>query len=382
MPDIPPAPKPEAKGIGFGLGCIQFVPKAEWVESLSVAQYLSDLEDSLRSLHAVSEVEAENRSDLTSENIHGKLPLIRDGCGCLFPDAILRIRVKLHIPHRIQDEIREGMQIATNTEDFVLRIYQEYSSSVAVIEALSPSATMDGADCVYLIREFLSKAMDESDSCRMRLDFLGPSPFHADFVILPADEEQCAAMEGELIRIKITRRIGYDKIEWLINDKALSLEAAKRIIYRDLAHEADLFYEVQQRRVALFRSWHRAQVTALNAIRVTEGLSLANAAKTYAKRLRSLREAILAVSEFRMMDISTRSELKREFARHVPSEYGAVTGYVKQEIDDIEVLPATELSNMLQFIESRSHQLDNRFVAVVASIIGGLVGGLLTLGAS
>ena len=89
------------------------------------------------------------------------------------------------LPHRIQEELVEniGRISGTNTlsERFRVHILGSIPDlPIAFVEPDAPSGTPSPADAIVIVREFLRKHLKQTERGSIKLDTLGPSPFHAD----------------------------------------------------------------------------------------------------------------------------------------------------------------------------------------------------------
>jgi hypothetical protein len=98
--------------------------------------------------------------------------------------------MSLHIPSRVQEEIKEGLFLETDAQDFHLTIKHEYYAPVAIITSDAGSARLSGSSNVYLVRAFIDRMLQETRSDGFVLDSIGPSPFHADFGIRESKLEE------------------------------------------------------------------------------------------------------------------------------------------------------------------------------------------------
>jgi hypothetical protein len=59
--------------------------------------------------------------------------------------------------------------------------------------------------------------------------------------------------------------------------------------------------------------------------------------------------------------------------------HGGIKEFCEQEFDNLEKFPAEELRGLLQFLENRVRHMDNLVIALLAAMVGGLVGGALAM---
>ena len=90
----------------------------------------------------------------------------------------------------------------------------------------------------------------------------------------------------------------------------------------------------------------------------------------------------MSVTEYQMLDIGQRSQLSLLLKDHKWAVYGGIRQYCEQEFDNVEKFPAEELRNLLEFLENRARHVDNLVIALLAAMVGGLVGGALAMSAA
>jgi hypothetical protein len=162
-----------AEQLHFGLGCMQFIPKQERLQNLTISQYCDMLDQSLRSISSISDISIGGFADHGQE-FSGKVDILHKG-GYLWPASDLRLQLSVHIPFRVQDELGEGfIAIDTKTEDFSLLLSLAYYSPVAIVFVGSEEGA-SGSTGVYILKKFLEKSLNDAPGSRVTLDIQGPS---------------------------------------------------------------------------------------------------------------------------------------------------------------------------------------------------------------
>jgi hypothetical protein len=131
---------------------------------------------------------------------------------------MLEITIKLHIPERVQNELVKDIFRETNTEKFYLSIRYGYASPVAVVSSRNSSSAANGSSFIQLVREFFIKTLNDNATMSTKLVFIGPSPFHVDFAIVPVPqiEEKFNLKSNDPIAIEKFEDVGYDKLPGLL----------------------------------------------------------------------------------------------------------------------------------------------------------------------
>jgi hypothetical protein len=95
-----------------------------------------------------------------------------------------------------------------------------------------------------------------------------------------------------------------------------------------------------------------------------------------------MKDAMMAVAEHQMLDIETRADIISLLREHVWAEDSGIKTFCERELQGLEKFPATELRELLQFLEGRARHVDNVIIALLAATLGGVVGGTLGVLAS
>jgi hypothetical protein len=287
----------------LGLGCMQFLPTAS-PDQLTIAEYCTNLDKFLRSINAVGHLNVD-LGFVKDAFWSGTLPLLENN-ECIWPGTGLEIQMRLHIPFRVQEELRSGLSADAGSEDFLVSITHRYYSPISVITPMCNDRGIRGSDAVYLVRKFLERIIKEKPSADFFLDYLGPSPFHADFVIC---EQNTGGVMVDAIYMEHKRRRGYDNILWHVDTKQVSFEKATEMILEQVADDTDIFYAIIQGRSALLRAWIDVGERAQDVIDIEHERSFIRWLPSHAKKTRHIKEAIMKLAEYQMRDIATRSEL-------------------------------------------------------------------------
>lgn len=275
--------------------------------------------------------------------------------------------------------MREGLSYETDSEEFRLMIKHCYYSPVAIVAPMSGSAEAQESDSVYLIRNYLEQTIQRAGSASFVLDSIGPSPFHADFSVRERDEEQVGDAATSMVH-KV--QPGYHSIVWNVDTRRMPFEAAVAKVLDGVRHDADVFYEITQKRHVLLESWAEASKLAHEVTILERGTSLGSRVWNYPKKGRCMKDAIMSVAEHQMLDIETRADIISILGEHVWAEDMGIRIFCEQKFQGLEKFPAMELRELLQFLENRARHVDNVIIALLAAILGGLVGGTLGVLAS
>jgi hypothetical protein len=284
--------------------------------------------------------------------------------------------MSLHIPSRVQEELKEGLSLETDAQDFYITIKHGYYAPVATVTSDAESGRSSGSSNVYLVRNFLDKILGERKAGKFVLDYIGPSPFHADFEIRKLVTGEAAGMPVVMTQ---NVRPGYNEVIWHVDTKQITLERAIAEILGGIQEDADLFYHIVQGRNSVLRAWVEASQLANEVTGLEQQKSIRRRIRSHALKSRRIKDAIVSVTEYQMLNISQRSKVSLRLKDHKWAIYGGIKEFCEREFDNLERFPAEELRGLLEFLENRVRHVDNLVITLLAAMVGGLVGGALAM---
>ena len=207
---------------------------------------------------------------------------------------------------------------------------------------------------VYLLREFIRSEM-LMRGAPIQLRILGPSPFPADFFILPAPTNPIGTTQKEPIEfehIKYRGAMSDINCYWLSSAFANSIMGAKQI-FRELAPELSLYYAIVSKKlhVKIARFFKAGKLS---------------------------RSLILQVRLIQLLSSKHKIKFSREIAElYEDDNPGTLREYLEEELAESFPGEDSGTENLAQLFESRRSRDMSLFMLVVASLLGGAVGALL-----
>src|SRR5699024_12158378 len=136
-------------------------------------------------------------------------------------------------------------------EEFRVDLEYGYDAPVAIVTCLADSASQDdsqGSTAVGLVRKFLADKLNNS-AALSKLSVVGPSPFHADFLLHPGDAWGAPSIWEEVAREGYAHLvIEYSSELFVVATDAMST------LHRYLVHEFSDFYDM------VLRNYDRTQI--------------------------------------------------------------------------------------------------------------------------
>jgi hypothetical protein len=345
-----------------------------------MADYLRELKAGLEAISAVTNLHIDipdvvlNEQSFECAEDPGEFV---EGADHFPPIGFGAILFELHIPRRVQEElVGESGADGIGTERFAVHIDYMYEGPVAFVVLLdAASGERSPSNAVVLVREFLLREIREDDT-PIRLDCLGPSPFHAEFclrLVLPS-------VSSGSFRVEYEPRIGYDLVRFTSDhaEYALAVQALQSL--RELlSNELGFFYWVR----ALEARWIdqfatiQEQVSALTSMAQKRTFWYRLTSKIRrSSMLRDVFASLIGFDVTRTFQINRRQELYR--STYPDANGGLLRPYVDRAIADAVDYPTKQITTLVGFLERRHSKAVELAVVMLAAVIGGLAGGALT----
>ena len=245
--------------ISFGIACFHFGISKEPSFRYTNDQYLAELHKFLETIPNIEQISITDIPDdqIPSQDINEK---ISDFPEEVFPNwGFGEVKFSIHIPDRIQQQIRQNLQI--HTERFEVRIIYFYEMPVTFIIPLDPIGECSNpADAVIVVREFLEQQCLNLNSEYIRFEMLGPSPFHAECYIKPGEDIEFDESSPEFVSKDITIGMGYDKLIFYYDTGIFEnrIEAVDHI-FHEIISELSYFYQIGRLRLIKIRKWEKIE---------------------------------------------------------------------------------------------------------------------------
>ena len=360
----------------FGVGCFHFGIKKKAPLIFKIDEWNFELEKFLKSIPTVSEIsitKPELEEDV--EFAEGESIPKLDKLDC-FPQSdysSMRVEFKIYIPFRIQEEILQNDIVATATENFKVVIVYPFYLPVAFVFPLNTTEEPDPSQSVQLVRVILEKENEKSNY--IEFEYVGPSPYHADFHIYAKEETYF----NDKINIGSTtkNKLGYAEVKFFYNTGFYSnaMDAFDDIEYR-LADELSIFYEIVQKTNYINEKWMMVQDSVKEMV---DDFSKRSWFKNRIYSGKDLDNSLIALSHFKMDEIYIVNELKEIVDKRYTKDHGFVKELTYEEINSIKKFPSSEVGELLGLFENRRMKRIEALIVLLAAILGGSFGSLLTI---
>jgi hypothetical protein len=371
-----------SKQKSFGIGCFHFGVKKTPPFDFKGSDYLTELNKELSKIASLTNLKIETDEDFKKiefrkteitenlENDEGYFPQY----------LILDFEFNLYIPFRIQAEIKntEEKYLSTFTENFKVKIIQFYYLPVAIVETINPTEKNDPSSAVQIVREFIRRELTDTKSNYIRFECLGPSPFHCDFFIEPKkpdeDEDWLFSSEEELMK-------GYDNLIIYYNsNKIKDSNEALEYLYSSIQDEFGFFYKCIQTRNVKMHNWQTIQENLNSLLGIQNAKGLKGIFQRLFNRPKLIGKLFTDIATFEGSTIfksgMQQNEYKATFS--VKDEIFFKT-LIDKELEEKLDYPIKQTTDLIHFFESRRVKSLELITALIAAILGGVIGALLTI---
>jgi hypothetical protein len=313
-----------------------------------------------------------------SEHITEAPTKLSDGGDFPFVE-FLKITFSLYIPSRIQSDLigEIAKYSLPGIEKFKVTMLPSWYGPVAFVEC----ADVLSEDCypstaVQVVREFLKKEFSKIDS-EITFECIGPSPFHVDFYISNKENEKVINQ----IEFSELEQKGYNKIVFKYNKDIFETEdEAKLHIYEELTNELALFYAITRENVIQMHSWSSIEdsLEQLNLMNKDQGLFKYLKNKYLATNLRKklINNLYVFKAENELYQHRVDHWIKEMYDN---SDAVYLRKYIESRSGHESHYPVDSVCDWMKHEENRSMKYFELSVRFSTSVIGGIIGAVITL---
>lgn len=366
----------------FGIGCFHFGVKKTPPFVFKGSDYIYELNKELSKIPSLTNLKIDTDEDFkkfslnvteTTENIE-----IDEG---YFPQTfILEIEFNLYVPYRIQAEITkiEEKYLSTFTESFKVKIIQSYYLPVVIVETINPTKKNDSSSAVQIVREFIRRELPEADSNYIRFECLGPSPFHCDFFI---ESKKPDESESWLFSSEEELKKGYDSLTIYYNSNLIKdSDEALEYLYGSIRDEFGFFYKCVQTRNAKMVDWQIIQEDLNSLLEIQNKKGLKGFFTRFIKRPKLIGKLFTDVATFEGSDIFKSGLQQNEYkSTFSVNDEIFFKNLIDKELEEKLDYPVKQTTELIQFFEGRRVQSLELVTALIAAVLGGVIGAMLTI---
>lgn len=294
--------------------------------------------------------------------------------------SIGAITFDVRIPARIQKQISIFAPVEGIEEFKVITLFH-YVHPVTFIECINPSGddVPNSATALAIVRDFLKAELQKQRS-DVELFMIGPSPFHADFSLSLGEGEDIVA-DG--FTVTINKGLGYDQFSYFHDAQNSHREATGSdalwnlftIIHEELCYFYR-FVSLRNERLSVSSSLGDKAQELADLFKKRGASAFLRRTLTVRHKLQSAQlETISARITTMQHSRSTKEDLEGLYPR---KDSATLSGYLQKVTEEsyLEEIEGTE--KILEVLESRHSQEVQRFATIAFSMLGVVVGSVLT----
>ncbi|MFW6116184.1 MAG: hypothetical protein ACOC6F_00520 [bacterium] len=344
---------------------------------------MSQLQDRLESITNIDHIVVGTHIPLQDCRVAPNRPLTSMVDGYAFfpgPASGLGIEFEIFIPKRIQRQLLpRDREPRARTERFRVYVRNPYCFPVTFVESICAEPGGEPSEGVIVVREFLRDAFEQSDDNGLAFDWLGPSPFHADFFLLEGTEEQAYDRRG-FVCGQVPGK-GYDTFVFHFDPCRYDGPTdAKDAWFREFGDELGLFYRGVHARIMRVRRWENVESLVDDLLALFRRRGLRAVLGRIVRAPGQIREATIALVEFERHDLGVAYDMQVQYADLV-----AIVGEpyidraIRAEMNNRLDYGSRQTRDIIELLESRRARAVEQGVVLLSAILGGAVGALITM---
>jgi hypothetical protein len=375
--------QPIRASIKFGVGCFSFGIQKSPPFQLRGVEYVSQLQSALEKIPTISEINIEAESDFKaiSLEVEKNIPKLDEDYGFFPPPSIhLEISFKLYIPARIQQQFDKAIEFASQPcEKFRVTVYSTYHFPVTFVELLEDTTEYEPSSGVVVVRKYLEKEFEKIDSELIRFESLGPSPFHADFMLCEDSENERENPHG--FRCEIDQQRGYDDVTFYYKSKYCdTLANARDILFYELKDELSVFYRSVHSEVMQMHAWCSLTDRIQNVLSAQKQKSMFRTSLNLVRNYREIHDIAIELCQFEANELMFLSKAGKDLKDlFTDTAIPYLEPLLRKQIESPNSYPCSQIRDVLNLLEMRRSNLTGAIIVLISAIIGGVVGSLITL---
>ncbi len=369
----------------FGVGCFHFGIRVIEPRSFSPDEYIEDLRNCLEAIDTVSEIEFYYTPISSPESIEMSEQPDSMEEGACFPHLdFFRCSFSVYLPYRLQAELTDMDEefVDSGVEHFKVHTRYTFYGPVTFVECQDAPLHCSPSSAVVAVRKYLERHVNNTDR-PVRFEMIGPSPFHADFHLI-----EDASVEGQesIFQAEYLHKPGYDRItiRAASSGKSSDFDHLKLQLFEALEDELGFFYELMRERSAQISAWAEIEnnLQELLYAKPSQGMLARHWAPVRRrKKLKALFHDLLSFRANAVFAESSRDEKYRSL--YDTGKYTVILKkYLDEHIENLYTYPTSDVLEMVKFEEERTTKTFEWAAVLLAAILGGLVGAVITILAS
>ncbi|MEH3918802.1 hypothetical protein [Enterobacter asburiae] len=360
----------------FGVGSFHFsIDFSKAPENLTIDMFVNEIGRVLESIQSVSDLEVDYDEDMTPPDaIINSDFFEQHDCA---PDAIFpfihffEVNFTLTLLKTYQRKLLGYSSVndeSTSTDLFDVNINYDYQTSLAIVKIANSNRKSSGANAIQVVREYLAAEFKVANTF-VTFEFLGPSPFHANFYISHDDSLNS-------YKVNLIEDVGYDDIEIILgkDDGSSGLSQESRFMI-DFKSELDTFYGCVTARNWFMHRWYAIR-EGINELEKYQNRRFSPF--FYFQKRKLISNILLELWMFNNDKIDSENEISSYHTKFPYHRDGVIKNFIDKEIKNSPKYSIKETIELVQFFEQKNAKSFELGMALITSIIGGVIGAVIT----
>lgn len=367
----------------FGVGCFHFSINDTKSGKITVQEYINEVQSTLEQINSITDIKISFDEDLKDElfSTEPPNPQLQNGEKCHPHIPFYSLEYKVYIPYRIQASLigTDEDLLFTNTENFNVFLKHEWHGPLSYIECVDSKPDALPSRAVQIVREYIAKEIKTLDTFLMA-DFLGPSPFHADFYLLFSDSEK--TNENNPFTLEHKKMVGYDKLTFTCNSgNYKSTDTALYHLMDELSDEISFFYELVLGEVSRTQEWSEISESMHSILEFEDDNTKKTLLDKLFKRPKLFRKIFKDIGLFKGQEIFNININKQHYdsVYETDKQRTYLKVFNDRQISESAIYPIQEVSDLISYFDQKSSKTFELTVVFIAAIIGGVFGSLITV---
>ena len=362
---------------GIGIGCFHFGVAREMFPEFTAKRYAEEVEKAINQIANVSDLKVSSPDEYTYNYRFDRsnMPKFEQGDDWFPVLGYLNIVFNVFIPTKLQEQyLGESFRSKPVPENFLVTIHNDRWPIAYVSLLCEDFDEYPPSKAVLIVRKYLEEEIGKQKG-RIRFEKLGPSPFHANIYV----DYYRSETNKSNFAIRTEKRQGYGSITFLVHrdiysDEKLLISKFHKIVEPEIS----LYYMIIHFRARQFHLWENIQDLTTKIVETGPTFlrwlksSIRFVSKGY--RINKLFESLIS---FKVETLQKKESLA-EMYRYVYSIPRNLKEFIDQEYNNPPLFPVSEIFDLLYFKESRVSKFWELVALLIAAIMGGVVGSLLT----
>ena len=355
----------------FGFGFLNFLYTNAEGQEIAFDQYLEEISKTLIGLSGVSDFKMSYQfRPWEVQLLPIKVPDVENG-EMPFPDmeqTALSVQFRLNIPRSEQEKLIDAEIFNVKSENFLVVYFCGFSGPSVFVFTLD--APRSGSHGIAVVREFLLKALSESE--HLRLQIVGPTPFPRDCLLVPGDDI------GIGFAWTCKEQSGYDEIRYVYDRDAYVDD--DELIYdftRELGEEVAQYFGILRWNRRIEIQWSELETRILN---LAVGLQDRNFKSKTKSLFRYGKDASILGLDLAVLEAQTikeDAEMTVIFREAQGQDLISMLEVTREiQTDRIAATPK-QLEKVLSIVDATQSKRWNAIWPVIAALLGAIVGSHL-----